>query len=220
MTGDVRTLLHDTAETPSRAPDIGAALRTARDRRRRRRGFGALAAVVVVALVGGVFVSTSGGGGDDAQRRDLLRVRSLGVPDGWKRVVTAAGHHHRGSRPGGSRTTSAASASIVLPLAAGTGPLPDDGVPACACPRTRRNRARWCRRRRGLDHGLGDFGSDRPVFPLPGGDVITTFEPRPETSGGSRGRVGRATTSGTTLRAILPARSWSSDSSSPVARSR
>ena len=38
MTTDVRTLLQDAAETPSRAPDINAAQRRARERRRRRGG--------------------------------------------------------------------------------------------------------------------------------------------------------------------------------------
>src|SRR5262245_60203048 len=90
MTTDVRTLLHDTAETPNRGPDVEAAMRVARHRRRRLRGVGATAAVVVLTLVGGVFVATSGGGGDDASVA-IGPGQSTVTPDGWKRVVTAPG---------------------------------------------------------------------------------------------------------------------------------
>jgi hypothetical protein len=84
MSPDVRTLLHDTAEAPSRGPDVDGAMRVARDRRRRHRGLGALVAVVVLALVGGTFVATSGGG-DDA-RVAVGSDPSTGIPDGWTEV--------------------------------------------------------------------------------------------------------------------------------------
>lgn len=88
MTGDVRTLLHDTAEAPSRPPDLGAALRAARDRHR-RRGFGALAAVVVAALVVGA-LALGRDGGDDAQIA-IPRQSGSTVPDGWQTIRTDHG---------------------------------------------------------------------------------------------------------------------------------
>ena len=85
MTTDVRTLLHDAADAPTRGPDIGGALQRARDRRRRRRGVGALVAVVVIALVTGA-VALGGGGGDDARVAIGPRQGVSEIPDGWKTV--------------------------------------------------------------------------------------------------------------------------------------
>ena len=86
MTTDVRTLLHDTAESPSRAPDLGVAMQRARARRRRHRGFGALAAVVVAALVVGALALGSGGG-DGAQVAIGTRQAGSDVAEGWKTVT-------------------------------------------------------------------------------------------------------------------------------------
>lgn len=85
MTTDVRTLLHDAADAPSRPPDLDRARRSARDRRRRRRGVGALAAIVVLALVTG-FVAL--GGGDGGNARVAIGPRQTGseIPDGWKTI--------------------------------------------------------------------------------------------------------------------------------------
>lgn len=85
MTGDVRTLLHDTAEAPSREPDIERALRSARTHRRRQRGFGGLVAVVVIALVVGM-VTVGGGGGDDPPVAVGLRQTGAQIPEGWGTV--------------------------------------------------------------------------------------------------------------------------------------
>ena len=90
MTTDVRTLLHDTAEAPSRAPDLGAAMQRARARRRRHRGFGALAAVVVAALVVGA-LGFGSGGGDGAQVAIGPRQTNSEVPEGWKQIQADPG---------------------------------------------------------------------------------------------------------------------------------
>jgi hypothetical protein len=90
VTTDVRTLLHDAAEAPSRGPDIAGAQRTARVHRRRRRGLGALVAVVVVALVTGL-VALGGGDGDDARVAIGPRQTGSEIPDGWKSVTADPG---------------------------------------------------------------------------------------------------------------------------------
>ena len=53
MTTDVRTLLHDSAEAPTRAPDINGTTSVHARARRRQRGLGALVAVMVLALATG-----------------------------------------------------------------------------------------------------------------------------------------------------------------------
>jgi hypothetical protein len=113
MTGDVRTLLHDTAETPSREPDIGAALRTARDRRRRRRGFSTLAAVLVTALVTGALV-LGGGSGDEA--RVAIGPRQVGsaIPEGWQPITTDSGVSL--SVPPGWKSESTSATPIGTPM--------------------------------------------------------------------------------------------------------
>lgn len=90
MTTDVRTLLHDTAEVPSRGPDIVGAMQHAREHRSRRRGLGAVAAVMVLLFVGGFFVATSGGGD---HHRVAIGTRQAGsaAPDGWRRVIVTSG---------------------------------------------------------------------------------------------------------------------------------
>ena len=91
MTTDVRTLLHDAADAPSRAPDIDGALRSAA-----RIGvavsavLGGLAAVVAIALVVGL-VALGSGGGDDAQIAVGLRQSGSQIPDGWKTVTADPG---------------------------------------------------------------------------------------------------------------------------------
>jgi hypothetical protein len=90
MTTDVRTLLHDAAAAPERAPDIAGALTNARAQRRRRRGFGALAAVVALAVVVGALALGSGGG-DEARVAIGLRQAGSQVPDGWKTVTADPG---------------------------------------------------------------------------------------------------------------------------------
>jgi hypothetical protein len=87
MSTDVRTLLHDAAETPTRAPDIDAALRVARTRRRQRRGLGAAAAVVVLVLaVGGVALGTGGGSDGPAEVAIGPRQPASPTPDGWQTI--------------------------------------------------------------------------------------------------------------------------------------
>src|SRR4051812_39144388 len=90
MTTDVRTLLHDTAESPSRPPDLGAAMQRARARGRRHRGFGALAAVVVAALVVGALALGSDGG-DGAPVAIGTRQAGSDVPEGWKQIQSNQG---------------------------------------------------------------------------------------------------------------------------------
>src|SRR3954447_4317968 len=90
MTTDVRTLLHDTAESPSRPPDLRAAMQRARARRRRHRGVGALAAVVVTALVVGALALGSDGG-DGAPVAIGTRQSGSQAPDGWNIVLSDQG---------------------------------------------------------------------------------------------------------------------------------
>jgi hypothetical protein len=90
MTTDVRTLLHDAADTPTRDPDITRALATAHARRRRARGLGALAAVIVIAL--GVGAIALGSGGDDGARVAIgPRQTGSTIPDDWQTITTDAG---------------------------------------------------------------------------------------------------------------------------------
>jgi hypothetical protein len=89
MSTDVRTLLHDAAERPSREPDVDGALRAAHTRRRRHRGVVAAATVVVVALaVGGVALGTGGGGGP-VSIHTLQTAPS--IPDGWTTIDVGRG---------------------------------------------------------------------------------------------------------------------------------
>jgi hypothetical protein len=90
MTTDVRTLLHQAAEAPDRAPDIGAAMQRGRVRRRRQRGFGALAAVVVATLVVSALALGSDGG-DGAQVAIGPRQTNSEVPEGWKQIQADPG---------------------------------------------------------------------------------------------------------------------------------
>jgi hypothetical protein len=90
MTTDVRTLLHDAADTPTRDPDITRALATAHARRRRARGLGALAAVVVIALGAGAFAL--GSAGDDGASVAIgPRQTGSTIPDGWNEVTADPG---------------------------------------------------------------------------------------------------------------------------------
>ncbi len=90
MTTDVRTLLHDAADAPIRAPDLDHARQSARSRRRRQRGVGALVAVVVIALVTG-FVAIGGDDGDNARVAIAPRQTGSEIPDGWKTITADPG---------------------------------------------------------------------------------------------------------------------------------
>lgn len=87
---DVRTLLHETAATPMRDPDIVSAQRVARARRRRGRGLVCALAVIVIAgaTVGVVRIADDGG---SPARVAIGPRQSSDVPDGWTRVVLESG---------------------------------------------------------------------------------------------------------------------------------
>ena len=131
MTTDVRTLLHDAAEAPSRAPDIDAARRRARERRRRRSGLGALVAVTVVALATGAFAVANNGGGDDGHVAIGLRQSATDVPEGWKQIQADPGIT-MAIPPGWASYDFGHTDVAVTRLAVGTSPDLPDGTAACA----------------------------------------------------------------------------------------
>jgi hypothetical protein len=136
MTTEVRTLLHDAADVPIRAPDLERARESARIRRRRRRGVGALAAVVVLVLVTAAVAVRSGGGGDGAHVAIGPRQTNSTVPDGWKTIHADPGITV--SVPAAWKVGQGNATPIGVPVLSleDLDPLADDALAACFLGRT------------------------------------------------------------------------------------
>jgi hypothetical protein len=178
MTTDVRTLLHESADRPSRPPDLEGAMRSGRARRRRSRGLGALVAVIVVALVTGALVL--GGGGDDAQVAIAPRQTGPTIPDGWKTITADPGITV--SVPASWKVSSSSVTPIGVPVLSleDLNPLADDALAACTLGRT----PSAAPEEGGSLINMWEFPASSTEVPGTANDVVTVVD-RPATFSGA-----------------------------------